>query len=188
MSGADIREWVVPLAGSLAWPLLVLVVICVLRPHLATIIGAVRTIRFKGLEVILNQTIEEATSKAEALKLTDDSELDVLTPKPLDLDPRIAILKSWASIEAAIKHLATINQETIGPTDRMSTPGRIRALRRADLIDIDDSLVASLNDLRYIRNLIAHGEDLHFDEDALRDFSRAAMRVESIIERQLGSL
>ena len=185
MNSAEIREWVVPLADSLAWPLLVLVVVWILRPYLEKLIGLVRTIRYKDLELSLNQTMEKATSRAEALEPTSDSVLDVVEPKPADSDPRITILNSWASIEAAIRNLAAAYQEAIGPTERMSTRRRIWVLSQANLID--DSLVASLDDLRAIRNLIAHGEDLRFDADALRDFSIAAVRVESIIERQLGS-
>ena len=185
MNCGEIREWVLPLADTLAWPLVVLVLVWVFRPYIGKIIGRIHTIQYKDLQLRLSQNLEEAVSRAEALEPTGVSTTDVVVPTPSDADPRIIILNSWAAVEAAILRLATENQGTIGRTDRMSTWRRIQALSQAELLD--RPLVASLDDLRTIRNLIAHGGDLPFDQDALQDFTRAAVRVESMIERLIGS-
>ena len=184
MNGAELREWVLPLADSLAWPLLVLVLALILRPHIGRLIGLIRTIRYKDLELSLSETVEEATSRAQALESADDPTLEILPPATSALDPRITILNSWASVEATIRNLAEANQDAIGRvTDRMSTRRRIGLLNQIGVID--SPVAAALEDLRVVRNLVAHGEDIRMDKDALLNFSRATVRLESIVEQRL---
>ena len=184
MNGAELREWVLPLADSLAWPLLVLALALILRPHIGRLVGLIRTIRYKDLELSLSETMEEAASRAEALEFTEDSALDIQTPTSTGTDPRIAILNSWASIEGIVRTLVEANQDAMGRgTSRMSTRRRIRLLNQAGVID--DPLVGALEDLRVVRNLVAHGEDIHMENDALLNFSRVAVRLESLVEQLL---
>ena len=55
-------------------------------------------------------------------------------------------------------------------------------LRQAN--KIDNSLAAVLHDMGAVRNLIAHGGDIPLHDDTVREFSRAAARVASIVEQQ----
>ena len=184
MNSAELREWVLPLVHSLAWPLLILVLALILRPHIGRLIGLIRTIRYKDLELSLSETVEEATSRAQALESADDPALDIPSPTPSDVDPRITILNSWASVEATVRNLAEANQEAIGrATERMSTRRRIQLLTQIGIVD--SPLAAALEDLRVVRNLVAHGEDIRMDNDALVGFSRAAIRLESIMEQRI---
>lgn len=192
MSGAETRDLIVSLVDSLAWPLFALVIIWMLRPHLEKLISLTRTIRYKGFELDLNQSVEEAASGAsEALPEIDISTLDASLQETADEDPRITILKSWASVEEAIEGLVMANRETlagIGRIDRMSTRRRVQALSQTNLID--NSLASVLYDLGGVRNLIAHGHGIPLDTlnaDTVWNFSKAAAQVVSIIEQQRDS-
>ena len=65
----------------------------------------------------------------------------------------------------------------------MTTRRRVEMLRQARVIDHE--LAAVLNDMGSVRNLIAHGEDIPLHDDSVQEFSRAAARVESVVEQQL---
>ena len=193
MDGAEVRELIASLVDSLAWPLFALVIVWILRPNLEKLVGLIRTIRYKGLEVDLNQSLQEAASgAAEVLPEVDNSTLAASLRETADTDPRITILKSWASVEASIEGLVMANRDSlpvIGRVDRMSTRRRVQVLSQANLID--DSLASVLYDLGGVRNLIAHGQDISLDAlhpDTIQIFSKAAAQVVSILEQQRDSV
>ncbi len=184
---------IVSLVDSLAWPLFALVMVWILRPNFEKLVSLIRTIRYKGLEVDLNQSLQEAASgAAEILPEVENAALAASLRETSDTDPRIAILKSWASVEAAIEGFVTANRDSLhltGRVDRMSTRRRVQALSQAGLID--DSLASVLYDLGGVRNLIAHGQDIPLDAlnpDTVRNFARAAAQVVSIVEQQGDSI
>jgi hypothetical protein len=114
MSGAEVRDLIASLVDSLAWPLFALVIVWILRPNLEKLVSLIRTIRYKGLELDLNESLQEAASgAAEALPDVDNSTLDASLRESADADPRITVLKSWASVEEAIQGLAMANRDSL---------------------------------------------------------------------------
>ena len=146
--------------------------------------SVLETIRYKDLELNFRRTVQDAAERAESLVAVDEATLEDSLPGTLDPDPRITILKSWASVETAIEDLAGAHRQELGQVDRMSTRRRVEMLRQAGLID--HALAAVLHDMGAVRNLIAHGGDIPLDDDTVREFSRAAARVTSVVEQQLG--
>lgn len=87
---------------------------------------------------------------------------------------------SWASVERAIAELAEARD--IGR--RMSMRKQVELLHRGGVID--DQLAAVLQDMRVVRNLIAHGGDVHtqkLDRGTVQVYIEAAARLELIVER-----
>ena len=128
--------------------------------------------------------VQEAAERAASLVADDEATVDDSLSGTLDPDPRITILKSWAAVETALEDLARAHRQELGQVDPMSTHRRVEMLRRARVIDHE--LVAVLYDMGAVRNLIAHGGDIPLDGDTVREFSRAAARVASVVEQQLG--
>ena len=184
MTGAEVRDLIVSLTDSLAWPAFAVIALFVLRPFLWKLGSLIETIRYKGLELNFRRTVQDTAERAEALVAVDESTVESSLPGTLDPDPRITILKSWASVETAIEDLASAHKDDLGRVDRVSTRRRVEMLRQAN--KIDNSLAAVLHDMGAVRNLIAHGGDIPLHDDTVREFSRAAARVASIVEQQLG--
>ena len=162
MTGAEVRDLVVSLIDSLAWPTFALIALLVLRPLLWKLGSLLETIRYKGLELNFRQTVQNAADRAESLKVEDEAEVEDSLPGTLDPDPRITILKSWAAVEAAIEDLARAHRQELGQVDRLSTRRRVEMLRQSDVID--PALAAVLQDMGGVRNLIAHGGDIRLDD------------------------
>ena len=124
------------------------------------------------------QVFQEVTAKARSLESVDEDS----TPRifDIDADPRVTILMSWASVERAIAELAEARD--IGR--RMSMRKQVELLHRGGVID--DQLAAVLQDMRVVRNLIAHGGDVHtqeLDRGTVQVYIEAAARLELIVER-----
>ena len=184
MTGAEVRDLIVSLTNSLAWPAFAVIALLMLRPILWKLSSLIETIRYKGLELSFRRTVQDAAEKAEALEALDESTVEGSLPGTLDPDPRITILKSWASVETAIEDLARAHSRELGRVDRVSTRRRVEMLRQSN--KIDNSLAAVLHDMGAVRNLIAHGGDIPLHDETVLEFSRAAARVASIVEQQLG--
>ena len=183
---------IVALAEPLAWPVVVAFLVWKMRPIVEKLIGLISTIRYKGLELNLNQEVEQAANEAiRNLPQIDESSLDTTAFGSASEDPRWTIIKAWASVEAAIERLAATKYE-----DQRGVPGRrppnitgvLRRLQSEGLID--PSLYGIINDMRATRNLIVHGQDIPANAlypDAVRVFSRAAAQIISAIESEVDS-
>ena len=73
----------------------------------------IETIRYKGLELNFRRTVQDTAERAEALVAVDESTVESSLPGTLDPDPRITILKSWASVETAIEDLASAHRDDL---------------------------------------------------------------------------
>ena len=185
MTGVEIRDLIASLIDSLAWPVVVLITLSVLCPHLGTLVSLLSSIRYKDLELVFRRAVQDTTEKAASFGAVDADELAYREslPEVLDRDPRIAVLKSWALVETAIEDLARAHQDDLGLRRRVPTYKRVDALRSASLID--PSLAGLLHDMRATRNLIAHGRDIHIDDDTVRAFARAVAHVATVVQQQL---
>lgn len=184
MTTAEILDLVVDLAGSLAWPAVVLIALLMLRPHLEKL-NWLETIRYRGLQMDFTRIVEEATEKSEALQATsdDESDLDPQWLKLLEADPQMAFLRSWIEVETALEDLANAHLDQ--PQIIRRTPTRRKILQLQEAGVIDQSLGSLLNDMQQARNFIVHGRDIHLHDRTIRNFARAAVRVAAIVEQQL---
>ena len=183
MTGSEWLDFMVSLTDSLAWPAAAIVALLILEPYLKELISLIETIRFKGLELNLNQSVDNTADKVASLETVDESIAEDPLPEVLDPDPRMAIIKSWASVETAVEDLASANKQVLGRVERISTRRRVEKLRRSGLID--DSLAAVLRDMGSVRNVVAHGGDISLHDATVREYARAASRLASIVEQQL---
>ena len=184
LSGAETRDLIVHLADSLAWPLFAFVALWMLRSPLKDLSRLVEKIKYKDLELNFGRTLEETAGRADSIQPIDgkDSEVNKILEGALDPDPRIAVLKSWASVETAVEKLAHSHLNDHGHSRRIPTFRLIEVLFQAGVID--HSLASVLREMRPLRNLIAHGEDITVDDHTVRAFARAAARLALIIEEK----
>lgn len=183
MTGVDGLDFIVSLANSLAWPAASIVALLILEPYLNKLSSLLEKIKYKDLELIFNQELQKTAKTVESLDTDDDSGAEEPLPEVIDSDPRMAIIKAWASVETAIESLANAHLEDLPKGRRVSTSRRVRLLREANVIV--PPLASVLEEMRHARNVLAHGEDIPLHDDTVRLFLRTAERVESIVEQRI---
>lgn len=179
-SGLEFLSFKASVINSLAWPVSAVIIAVIVSPHLKKLIGLIDTIKYKGSEVSLRESVREATNLADSVVATDETIVTESFQALIDSDPRITVLKSWARIEESISALAEVIISHIRPIGRMPTGRLVDELARAGVID--RSLAEALFELGNVRNLIAHGHDIPIDARSARDYSVSALRMASIIE------
>ena len=176
----EMLNFIASLVDSLSWPIAVIFVMNALKPHLGKLISSIRSIDTPWGNLQMADAVHTTAEQAEELAIGDGVIVAEFSKQLIDQDPRISILKTWASIEAAIERLAELNDLREPPKRRLSTYRRIEMLRERDVID--DPLANILHEMRKVRNLIAHGQDVYIEHGAIQEFSLATLRVEAIIE------
>ena len=172
---------IVGLVDALAWPVVAVVVVFMLRKPLANLIPLVEKIRFRDMEVYFRQLIEETTSQADAVSPS-------LDPPPIDeriqdlakVYPRGAIIESWILIERAVVDLAEVRQTSVPPSRRKSTRQVVAALEKAGLLGED--LAKIVIDLNVIRNGVAHTQDLSPSRAEAQEYAKTAARVIALLQ------
>ena len=175
----SLSEVILSFINTLAWPVVVMFALFMLRAPLSELILRIERVSYSGLEVDFRSFIQKLNEKTKSL---DTFDLDSV-PKAIDVrtDPRITILASWASVERAIAELT----EARGVSRRTSTRRQVELLRRSGVIN--DQLASVLQDMGAVRNLVAHGQDVSaedLDETAVQDYIEAA----SFLEASVGQL
>jgi hypothetical protein len=145
--------------GSLAWPVTLLIVILILLRNGTQLAKFVKTIRFKDFELTLRSEFEKARTIAEEIEVglalppvrgeREESEDKVLALA--QIDPGVAVLKSWQKLEEKLTSLIQHN-------------GLIRVLNRESFVDrlvqlnkISATEKLLFERLRIIRDIVVHG-------------------------------
>lgn len=143
-------------------------------------IRLVDAIRIGNTEIKLKDNMKDVAQKAVLI----GSSLDAMTLKPLptsnQIDPGIAVIRAWASVETAIERLTKKYQNKFSGTPPRATRHRIDLLSQAGIIN--DQLAGVLRDMNGARNMIAHGQDLALHYETVKLFEETASYVESLVE------
>ena len=171
-----LSELTLAFIDTLAWPIVAICALFVLRAPLSELILRIERVSYSGLQVDFRSFIQELTEKTKSLDTVDMDSI----PRALDVgsDPRITILASWASVERAIAELAEIRHVS----RRASTRRQVELLRRAGVIN--DRLASVLQDMGAVRNLVAHGQDVRaedLDETTVQFYIEAASFLEATV-------
>ncbi len=156
----DWLQFFASIAGSLAWPAAVVIIVAMMRKPVAGLIPFVRTLKYKDLQIDLGEQLEAVKEKVEASGQSKEPE----EPQPVYLelariDPRAAVLSAWVPVELAIKDLAmkrgamTVGAPIAALTKRLHAAG-----------EFDDTTYEALAKLRAIRNEAAHLMLVSYDE------------------------
>ena len=176
-----LTDFIADLVDSVAWPVCVGILAFIFRPQLRDLIGLIETVRFGGAELKLKDNVKGVAKKAELVGASWDAMTLKPPPTTIELDPGIAVIKAWASVETAIGHLVEENRDKLGPTPPRSTRRRIDMLLQANIIE--DPLGGILRDMNATRDMIAHGQDLILHYETVKLYEETAAYVESIVEQ-----
>lgn len=206
-------EFVAAMTGSLAWPLATIVIACVFRSQISSLLGKIRTLTWGDksadftdkLDKIEAATLTAMTPKPvaastpqdhiDAIGRSDDWRSDPLFALPerryqnlVAISPEAAILDAWKPIEQKIRAIATDRHHAathIGGT-KVTKPTAL--LLRDFLADgvIGEPMYRNLQAMHKLRNEAAHLDNVTA-VDAIRfyDLAQQALRDLSAYEIEL---
>jgi len=183
-------EFISSITSSLAWPVIVLIIVFILKNPLSKILLSLTKFRYKDLEIEFERLRSSAKALPETIesKTIPESERIIyasLEEQIADIAPRSpegAILIAWSTIEAAVS--SAIMRLAISPESPSyrSVIHNIECLKK--YTDIDKTAFAALDDLRIVRNQIAHVRDGRYKisvEQAL-SYGKTAEKIIKILQ------
>ena len=182
----DWVELVTSLTSSLAWPVVVVILMFMFRKELKRFIEKLNKIKFPGFEGEVTQRLDEADDKANLAFIGGgdgvDSNVDAQSLK--NIPPIANIMMEWIGIEKKIRRIAIKNDYTT--RDRVSIGRSIERMVEGGLISRETGDV--IRDLYSIRSRVSHGAEAT-EADAVRfiDLSKKIQKeLDRIVDSEIG--
>lgn len=170
-------EFVSSIINSLAWPIVILTIIILLRKAIVNLLSNLSRVTYNNLEMEFAQTLEKLETSLETkvppsnLQSPRDNEIASVA----QISPAASIILAWSMVEQEL--MSTIKRLAISPDypPYNSPLKNIGLLKDAGLIDSETE--KTLGELRDIRNKAVHGHisDAHisyFDAMKYYDLSK----------------
>jgi len=187
----DILGFIASIIGSLAWPLVVLLCVFLLRKPLAQLILLVRELKYKGLEIDFGERLEQLEEQADRDSLPSIQPVAEMgqAPSPevrywetierlTEISPRAAIAEAWRRVEWALEDYF----RRLGLQRPSSYQGMLRVLR--SLERVPRGAMSLFEDLRVLRNRAVHARDFDLDSQTAVEFARLAERLIASLESE----
>jgi hypothetical protein len=167
----DVLSFVSSVIQAIAWPAAVFGVGYILRGEIRKLIGSLNSLTWKGAKAEFAQKLEEAEAAGENLpeEATPSSATDRFKELAI-ISPRAAVTETWRDVESAIDRYLLSQHFDLEPPRK---PGWLD-LRKAGL---PSTVRATIDDLRVLRNSVAHGEDASLTADEALAYRTLADRV-----------
>lgn len=170
------------MSKSLAWPTTVIALLIILRHQLRSLLGDLRSLKYKDFEANFDRSLEQATVKADEAGLPLlPSRLDVEGFAPIieprferlaEASPRAGILEAWMDVEAAVRAVAS--KHDVPASAHFPVRALARQLYLQEVLSQSDVKLFDL--LRQMRNAAAHSL-ADFTIDQAREFRHLALRL-----------
>jgi hypothetical protein len=184
----DLLNFIANVVGSLAWPVTVGGIVCVLWRNRRDLARFVKTIKYKDVELTLRDDFEKATDLADGIRATLPAlqqeaaalpapDIDDRLMKIARLDPTLAVLSSWQKLEAKIIQLIQHN----GLMRFVSPPSFMRRLRELEKLTPQD--IELYDRLRSIRNEAVHATQSKNRGLSLGEVAEYDKLIDTLVER-----
>lgn len=177
----DILTFIAKLADSLAWPLVVVITLILLRRPLSELLPQVKKLRYKELEAEFGREVaqidekvsSELPEKVQAAPLPESAESKLLNLA--GIAPNAAVLEAWKSIEESARSLIAQRGHQLDADS--ATPYFLieRVLSRGGILE--PAKIKIFRDLRLLRNKVAHAEDFPLSSRQAAEYVRVAMTL-----------
>lgn len=182
----DWLTFVSSLARALAWPIAVLAIAFGFRREIGVILSNLSKFRYKDFELQFGRKIEILKAEAEQANLppfeAEPQRLAghrVLEPPQeliyleelLDIAPKAAVMEAWREIERAVRDAAT----RLGLPAGRTTTDVVREIKTSGRMD--PGLIAILDQLRALRNSVAHVGEVELPVEGAKEYVALAFRL-----------
>ena len=190
-------EFISSLAGSLSWPIVVLVAMVVFHPHIGRLINKVGSIRIgdkqinftRELDATLDAALEQAEQASLPIKSSDALEQIVSdraqrsmqkAKESIEDSPRAAIIEAWLSVERALS-------DACERLDLAQSYGGVRTFRETSGLvqtsgHLDSDLLGLLHHLRHLRNEAAHAIQFDISSKVAAEYIRLCLDVVAYLQ------
>lgn len=171
----DWLTFITEILKAVAWPIVVIVTVIILRTPLGELLGLLRKVKFKEFEVEFAQKVKQLKMDAAAVltKEPASTERDLVIGERIEeiasISPRAAVAEAWREVEVAIRKMFKMRGLSAKFTSR-STMQQVRS----NLDSARWNLVSSLYDLR---NKALHADERQVSEKEAVEYGRLAMRL-----------
>lgn len=151
-------ELIERIIGHLAWPIAVFLILNQFRTELGSAIKRIRSARYKGAEINLEQEMTEIKDDAEMAGITiayPPGSFAEDSIRSIELAPEWAFIKSWQDIENVIMSLKSKlpdDKKYRGPITLV-----VQGLVEEGIVD--PKMASLIDKLRIVRNRVVHGVD-----------------------------
>ena len=150
------KQFVADVVKAIAWPIVVLFVVLLLRGQLDRVIGTTDKVSYGGFEISFSQTVGQI--KKEIDQSIPPVEKDPSKIKFLNitasLSPSAAVMEAWKEVEVAtIKLILKRNPNLVLDSD---TPYKHLEILLAEYDIADVRQIKIFHDLRVLRNKVVH--------------------------------
>jgi hypothetical protein len=150
-------EFVIKILDQLIWPLTLIIIVILLRGSIGSLIPKTKYLRTKNFEAYFSEKLEKAelgalTADLPGVELQDNSNDFVrFYHKLSELSPVATVLASWREVEIAISPV--LNRSDAGFPSLSSVKKIFKSYT------FNEATITLFNDLRLLRNKIAHSSD-----------------------------
>ncbi|MFI5849118.1 hypothetical protein ACIA8B_24110 [Micromonospora chalcea] len=160
-------EFVSSLFGHLlSWPVVVAVVVVIFRRPLRELIGRIRSYEGLGQRIDFGEKLagaENSVDQAVGGIETDQgvaADEDLTTESPLvreaEANPSFVIISAWERLTGALADLVGATTNGISRRPTRAPASMLRELERSEVVNA--AYVRAVDDLRALRNQVAHGQ------------------------------
>jgi uncharacterized protein YutE (UPF0331/DUF86 family) len=169
-------ESIVKIIEALAWPVTAVIMSIMFKGEFGTLLGRVNKVKFKEFQADLEQGLKQAEKDVQAVpepkssngknnqSKTDDSSVEKLIRIAI-VSPRAAITEAWVELEKSIRTISI--EKDIDPRESDRKRGVMPSHRMVtELVNqghMPESLLPLFEDLRLLRNKVAHRHDFEVD-------------------------
>jgi len=175
-------EFIASTVESIAWPVVILVLIVLLRKPFAELVPFLERLKYKDFEIEFAERVQEIRSQLPAEPPTPATKSQP-GPEPstaaqrAKVSPRAAVAEAWREVESAAMSAA---RRLGGPRSKTLSYEAIRYLEQSDRLD--RGTVSLLRDLRGLRNQVAHAPEFALSARSALEYEDAAARVAAHLE------
>lgn len=174
----SILEFVASIISSLAWPMLVGFSVYILRAPAGKLIARISKFKYGELEAEFREVLDDIkpieSKVSERAQLEQRESVSIDLEELADVSPRAAVMEAWILVEKATVEFC---EADYFPLSRISYQGLFRASKEKNL-DIEH-LQTAYQEMRSLRNKVAHASDFDIKPGTARDYVKAAYFISS---------
>jgi hypothetical protein len=186
----DILTLIAEILKACAWPVTTLLIIFLLKTELRQIIPKIHRIKFKDIEIEINEMYSEAQKvlplKTEVKYLESGKEdLETRLERLSEISQRAAITEAWLELEnVAVKAINT-RMKTRGIWDSKNSGKIEEMLINTGLLNKEAKGLYS--SLRRIRNQAAHESTFEIREKAVIEYIKLILKWIKVLEAEINT-
>ncbi len=178
----DLLTFFSTIIQSLAWPIVAIIIILLLKKQIQDLIPGLRHLKYKEFEATfggkiaeVEQRLEKAFPEIDMGKDKSDLELSEIERlhRLINISPRATILEAWIILENALRSIAV--SKDIKEGNRIPIMHLNKKLLNKNIVS--EEVFSIIEVLRRLRNEAAHTKNFNLNTELLEDYIDAIWRI-----------